>query len=95
MEIKIESLRNNCNSVEIAASIVEKFEFMTPEEKEIVKAKYFKIVESVVSSFAFEINDSMTLSQMKGMIELLVKDEVGKDIRDFKIKYIIDEQKNS
>jgi hypothetical protein len=31
---------------------------------------------------------------MEGMIESLVRDEIGKDIRDYKIKYILDEQKN-
>jgi len=87
MEIKIES-RGNFNSIQIIASIVENFEFMN------FKEKYSKIVESVVSSFAFEMNDPITSSQMEGMIESLVRDEIGKDIRDYKIKYILDEQKN-
>ena len=93
MEINIES-RGNFNSIQIIASIVENFEFMNFEEKKVIKEKYSKIVESVVSSFAFEMNDPITSSQMEGMIESLVRDEIGKDIRDYKIKYILDEQKN-
>lgn len=101
MEIKIDSIRNDNISIEIMFTTVAQCVFATvfeksyPEEKESIIKKYSKIVESIVKSFAFEHNSPQVREMMKSLIENAVINEVNKDIRDYKIRYILDGQKNS
>lgn len=63
-------------------------------DEELIE-KYRIIVEEVISRFVFEYNTPEVRDQIKYLIDECVNRTLGQDIRDKKIRHILDEQKDS